>query len=759
MWVLLPDRIQSPPSRTARRFHRLERRARVLLADALGEDDLAGRDAAQPLLLLLVGAPVEQPSLSLRRDLAGHQPVPADLFGDDGVLGYTSAQTAPLSWDERAEVAEPAEFAVQVARELVGPVRGVQRGAVLLAEGGEFLRRGVDPLLLRRVGAQDRIHQDSSRTVGIRTPAPRGCGVLASAKRSMRRAPASMLVMAPRRDLLGDQPADLRRLHQTVAGEAARVDPGRRVRRRAEDAVMVRGVLVRAGPAPAAIQRDVGEPGEAADPEFEQRFQPRPVDVDVVAVDLVGPGAAEQQPRTLAAQVDPGAEVHRHRQRRRQRAGCGRVDVAPRVHDRYVEAGQRGDLAGPAAGGVDEVLGGDGTLARAHRPTAVGVLLDRSDRSPIGHRRAAVAGELDPGAGHQVRVDDAVRGSPGHAAQTGRLEGGDLLGGVEGQDLDRDAVRALPLDGVQLRRPQRIADEQQVAGRPVADVDAVRGREVAEGLDAAPGQLDVQVVGPLAADGGERPAGASRGRPVQGLDDRRPAVRPRRDGTRCWRRWHRPRSTTTSTAVSELTTRLRPGRAPVGAAVPVTLGARAARRLRRRGGTPAATFRQQSEKALSRRARYAASRSARCRSSRPARQPQVHAGERLDAVDAVVERGAVDVQLFGAERDVAAVVEHAPGSDQQVGPLLGEEHVRAGVNITGGEFRRSGDDEMPGPERVPGRAGEAGPRPQRPQRGRRRGRRPWRDRPAAPVGRWCARPPATGRRARSCRWAGPSLRP
>ena len=63
---------EQPISTVAHRrgLHRLERRAGVLLADRFGEDDLAGRDAAQPAFLLLVGAPVEQPPLPLRRDLS-----------------------------------------------------------------------------------------------------------------------------------------------------------------------------------------------------------------------------------------------------------------------------------------------------------------------------------------------------------------------------------------------------------------------------------------------------------------------------------------------------------------------------------------------------------------------------------------------------------------------------------------------------------------------------------------------------------------
>ena len=286
----------------------------------------------------------------------------------------------------------------------------------------------------------------------------------------------------------------------------------------------VRSVLIRSGPAAGAIQWHIGQPRETAHTELEQRLQPRPVDVGVVSVDLAGACATEQQPRALTAQVDARAEIDGHRQGRGQRARCRGVDVAARVHDRHVEPGERGDLAGPAAGGVDDVLRCDGVSAGPDLPTAVGGRPDRGHRPPVQDGGAARPGQIDPCAADQMGVDDAVGRPPGRAAEPRCIERRDLLCGVEGQHVDRHPVRALQVDGVQLGRPQSLADQQQVSRRPVPDIDAVGSGEVPESLDAAPGQLDVQVVGPLSADGGERPTGAAGGRTVERLDQHNPVA-------------------------------------------------------------------------------------------------------------------------------------------------------------------------------------------------------------------------------------------
>jgi hypothetical protein len=47
-------------------------------------------------------------------------------------------------------------------------------------------------------------------------------------------------------------------------------------------------------------------------------------------------------------------------------------------------------------------------------------------------------------------------------------------------------------------------------------------------LDTSPAKIDVEVVGPLRADGGERATGAALGRPVELLEDHDPPSRPRK---------------------------------------------------------------------------------------------------------------------------------------------------------------------------------------------------------------------------------------
>ena len=93
----------------------------------------------------------------------------------------------------------------------------------------------------------------------------------------------------------------------------------------------------------------------------------------------------------------------------------------------------------------------------------------------------------------------------------------------------------------------------------------------------------------------------------------------------------------------------------------------------------------------------------------------------------------------GAERDVAAVVEHAARGDEQVGPLLGEQGVGAGMDLARGRgraARRRSGATTPSASQL-GR-GQPGARAQRPQGRPRRGARRRRARPAAPARRWCA---------------------
>jgi len=117
----------------------------MLLADGLGEDDLPCRNPAQPALLLLVGPPVEQPALSLDRDLRGHHPVSPDLLVDDDVLAHAGTQPTPLCGDHRAAVAAAAELLVDLAREAVLPVRRLELGAAVLGQRADVGGRSVDP--------------------------------------------------------------------------------------------------------------------------------------------------------------------------------------------------------------------------------------------------------------------------------------------------------------------------------------------------------------------------------------------------------------------------------------------------------------------------------------------------------------------------------------------------------------------------------------------------------------------------------------
>lgn len=71
--------------------------------------------------------------------------MPADLLADDDVLADAAAQAAVLRRDERAEVAELAKLAIELTRESLVPVGGVEFVPVLLAEPRQLGHGGLDP--------------------------------------------------------------------------------------------------------------------------------------------------------------------------------------------------------------------------------------------------------------------------------------------------------------------------------------------------------------------------------------------------------------------------------------------------------------------------------------------------------------------------------------------------------------------------------------------------------------------------------------
>src|SRR6266508_1598048 len=82
-------------------------------------------------------------------------------------------------------------------------------------------------------------------------------------------------------------------------------------------------------------------------------------------------------------------------------------------------------------------------------------------------------------------------------ADRARGERRDLLRRREIEDVDGNAVPLLEVDSGELPFPRGVRDEEEVATGPIADVDAVLLGEGAVRPDAAPGQFDVQRIGPL----------------------------------------------------------------------------------------------------------------------------------------------------------------------------------------------------------------------------------------------------------------------
>ncbi len=114
--------------------------------------------------------------------------------------------------------------------------------------------------------------------------------------------------------------------------------------------------------------------------------------------------------------------------------------------------------------------------------------------------RACGSRELEVRARGQVRVDDSVGRAPGRTGEPARGERRDLLRRRKIEDVDGNALTMLEVDGCELPVPRGVRDEEEVAVGPVADVDAVLLGEGAVRLDAAPGQLNVQRIGPLRPD-------------------------------------------------------------------------------------------------------------------------------------------------------------------------------------------------------------------------------------------------------------------
>src|SRR5215471_9070383 len=147
MCVLLPVSSQSPPSGTA-------------------VDFIALNDDPAPFSLMhseKTASPVAMPRShrSFCSAVPRHKSVPADLLAYHGIFGDTAAEAAVLGRNEWAEVAAPAEFAVQLAREAVGAAGGIELSAVLVAECGELGDGVLDPGGLGRIGLQRRVHQPS----------------------------------------------------------------------------------------------------------------------------------------------------------------------------------------------------------------------------------------------------------------------------------------------------------------------------------------------------------------------------------------------------------------------------------------------------------------------------------------------------------------------------------------------------------------------------------------------------------------------
>src|SRR5581483_3743764 len=173
----------------------------------------------------------------------------------------------------------------------------------------------------------------------------------------------------PAGDELRDVRADRRRLLEAMAGEAGRVEKPRRLRRLADDRVVIRADLVVAPP-------------RALDREICQHRQPPDRRLGELLERLLA--TAEDEARPLAVEVEAGREVDRQRHALREPAVLGREPHPPRLaDDRDLHAGEPADLGRPRAGGADDAAGRDPALRRLDRLDPAAADVDPCDRAAL----------------------------------------------------------------------------------------------------------------------------------------------------------------------------------------------------------------------------------------------------------------------------------------------------------------------------------------------------------------------------------------
>ena len=112
--------------------------------------------------------------------------------------------------------------------------------------------------------------------------------------------------------------------------------------------------------------------------------------------------------------------------------------------DGHVHACQSCYVAGPASGGVDDVLGRDYKLLGVQPPRARH--LDRFDVVNLAteaHLSATVSCHRQVGRGQQMWIDHTVASTPGGTGEPIVCERCERVRAIEIEDFDRHAVRAL----------------------------------------------------------------------------------------------------------------------------------------------------------------------------------------------------------------------------------------------------------------------------------------------------------------------------
>lgn len=182
--------------------------------------------------------------------------------------------------------------------------------------------------------------------------------------------------------------------------------------------------------------------------------------------------------------------------------GLGGEDFVPVGAVGKGDADQLGDLGGPGPGGVDDPLGGDGTLGGLDNKGMGAAHVDAGDLGEGVDLHAHFSGGLGVAPQERPGEDDSIEWVIASCTEGAGVElGDDFLGFFGGQDAGGDAELVLQGDvALHVGEFGFGAGQKQVAALAKPDVDAELAGEIAANVDGFLHEADVELGGPLHAD-------------------------------------------------------------------------------------------------------------------------------------------------------------------------------------------------------------------------------------------------------------------